>query len=79
MVQVRYGGIANPQAAFDELRPFREKLLRMEQSCRPFGPEFLILSAALKALDTAAYHFTSDPNFFALETQRAKATRDAQP
>jgi hypothetical protein len=67
MVQVRYLGVTQPKAAFDELRPFRDKLLKMEQSCRPFGPDYLILSAVTKALDTAAFHFTSDPTFFSLK------------
>jgi hypothetical protein len=35
----------------------------MEQSHRPFGPDYLILSAVLKALDTADYHFTREPSF----------------
>ncbi len=76
MVQVRYTGIASPKAAFDELRPFREKLLRMEQSYRPFGSDYLILSAVIKALDTAAYHFTFEPDFFALKMPLSKVARD---
>lgn len=78
MVQVRYAGIANPTAAFDELRPLREKLPRMEQSNRPFGPDYLILSAVIKALDTAAFHFMRDPSFYSLDTERAKAARNTK-
>ena len=68
MVQVRYIGITNAAAAFDELRPLRERLIRMQGVCRPFGPDYLILSAVTKALDTAAYHFTREPDFFALKS-----------
>jgi hypothetical protein len=65
MVVVRYLGLANPHREFAELPPFREAILRMEQSHRPFGPDYLILSAVLKALDTADYHFTREPSFYA--------------
>ena len=72
MVQVRRTGIASPKAAFDELRPFRERLIKMQQAFRPFGPDYLILSAITKALDTAAYHFTREPDFFATKPEQSK-------
>ncbi len=72
MVQVRHTGIASPKAAFDELRPLRDHLFKMQQAFRPFGPDYLILSAVTKALDTAAYHFTSEPDFFALRPEQSK-------
>jgi hypothetical protein len=37
----------------------------MMTQCRPFGPDYMILAAAKKALDTAAYHFTREPDFYA--------------
>ena len=43
----------------------------MQRHVRPFGPDYLILSAVTKALDTAAYHFTSEPDFFALKPQQS--------
>ena len=64
MVVVRYTGIINPVDAFKELRPLREKIRAMQGRVRPFGPDYLILSAVTKALDTAAYHFTREPDFF---------------
>ena len=54
MVQVRRTGMPSPAAVFEELRPLRERLIKMQQAYRPFGPDYLILSAVTKALDTAA-------------------------
>jgi hypothetical protein len=65
MNQVRYLGVSDPHKAFEELKPLQRRLIRMMTQCRPFGPDYLILSAAKTALDTAAYHFTRDPNFYA--------------
>ena len=72
MVQVRRVGLTSPKFAFDDLRPFRERLIKMQQAFRPFGPDYLILSAVTKALDTAAYHFTSEPDFFATKPEQSK-------
>ncbi|MEO8115591.1 MAG: hypothetical protein ABI655_14485 [Phenylobacterium sp.] len=65
MVAIRYPGVVEARQAFDALRPYRRELIRLQSRCRPFGPDYLILSAAAKALDTAAYHFTGEPDFFA--------------
>ena len=66
MVRMRYVGTVDPKAAFSELSPLRSKLLAMQNSYRPFGSDDLILAAVVKALDTAAYHFTGDPTFYAM-------------
>jgi hypothetical protein len=58
-----YLGISNPKEAFERLRPFRDELIRMKSQMRPFGPDYLILDAVDKALTTAAYHFTREPDF----------------
>jgi hypothetical protein len=71
MVPVRYTGIANPTQAFAELRPLRQRLIDMQGKLRPFGPDYLILDAVKLALDTAAYHFTREPGFFALKPQQS--------
>lgn len=63
MVPVRCTGITNPTEAFADLRPFREGLIAMQGRVRPFGPDYLILSAVTMALDTAAYYFTREPAF----------------
>ena len=66
MVRMRYVGIIDPKCAFSELSPLRSKLLAIQDSYRPFGLDHLILAAVLKALDTAAYHFTGEPDFYAM-------------
>jgi hypothetical protein len=63
MNQVRYLGVHDPKAAFEALRPLNRGLIRMMTQCRPFGPDYMILAAAKKALDTAAYHFTREPDY----------------
>jgi hypothetical protein len=64
LTQIRYVGVTNPKAVFDELRPYRRARIKMKAGCRPFGPEYLILTAAQEALDTACFHFTRDPTFY---------------
>lgn len=71
MVHMRYPGVSQAKAAFEGLKPFRDELIRMQTRCRPFGPDYLILDAAKKALDTAAYHFTGEPDFYALKPPRS--------
>lgn len=65
MVVVRYMGLLQPKAAFEELRPLHEALIRMQMQYRPFGPDYLVLYAAQQALVEAARHFTGDPDFYA--------------
>jgi hypothetical protein len=71
MVRMRYTGLTDPKAAFEQLKPLRAQLLRMQAQCRPFGSDYLILSAITKAMDTAAYHFTGEPDFFSLRPPRS--------
>ena len=71
MVRISYTGITNPKEAFERLRPFRDELLRMKGKVRPFGPDYLILEAVDKALTTAAYHFTREPDFFSFKPPSA--------
>ena len=70
-MQTRYVGLGDAKAAFGELRALRERMLGMQASVRPFGPDYLVLSAVVKALDTAAYHFTREPDFFALKPDQS--------
>lgn len=72
MVPVRYPGVPDPTQAFAELRPLWARLIAMQTKVRPFGPEYLILDAAKKALDTAAYHFTHEPDFFAAKPEQSR-------
>lgn len=44
----------------------------MQTKVRPFGPEYMILDAVKKALDTAAYHFTREPDFFTAKPEQSR-------
>jgi hypothetical protein len=72
VVVVRRSGIKDPRSVFDELRPYRARLIALEGMCRPFGADFLILHAAQKALDAAAHYFTGDPWFYGLAPEQSK-------
>jgi len=71
VVRVRYTGVSRPKEAFEALRPFHASLIRLQTQCRPFGPDYLVLDVVKKALNTAAYHFTGEPDFFALRPPRS--------
>jgi len=79
MVKINYLGITNPAEAFGALRPFRERLIAMQGRCRPFGADYLILDAVKKALETAAFHFTREPEFFALRPEQSTSGAGATP
>lgn len=64
-MKMSYPGLADPRAAFEALRPFRAAIIEMRCRCRPFHTDYLILDALDKALTTAAFHFTRDPEFYA--------------
>jgi hypothetical protein len=67
MVKMNYVGITDPHRAFADLKPFRDRLIAMQGRLRPFHADYLILGAVQKALDTAAYHFTREPDFYAMK------------
>ena len=69
MTRVRYTGLTDARALFEDLRPLHARLLAMQGRLRPFGSDYLVLEAVLKALTTAAYHFTREPDFYALTTR----------
>lgn len=73
MVRMTYPGISDPKKAFDALRPYRKAILELEMLCRPFGTDYLVLMAAKDALDTAAFHFTRDPTFYAIKMEPSKS------
>ena len=72
MVYVRRKGVADPKPYFERLRGFRDGIVELQNRYRPFGPDFLILEAVKKALDTAAHHFTGDATFVALKPDQSK-------
>lgn len=67
MVQMRYPGLADPLREFEELRPYVTKLREMQRRCRPFGRDYHAIAIAIDGLETAAYHFTRRPHFYAHE------------
>ena len=71
MVHVRRHGLGDPKATFNELRPYRERLIALMGTCRPFQADFLMLHAAQKALDAAAHYFTGDPYFYGLAPEQS--------
>ncbi|HXV00950.1 MAG TPA: hypothetical protein VG166_10670 [Caulobacteraceae bacterium] len=75
VVPVRYTGIPNPGEAFGRLKPFRDEIIRMQGKLRPFATDYLILDALKKALDTAAYHFTREPDFYSMRPEPSRWRR----
>jgi hypothetical protein len=65
MTRQRYIGVSRPMEAFAALRPYRDELVRMKGQCRKASPDYLVLQALEAVLDTAAYHFTRVPDFYA--------------
>lgn len=65
MVRVRYAGVTQARAVFEALRPLHGDLTALQGRCPPSGPDYRVLDAARKALATAAFHFTGEPDFFA--------------
>ena len=79
LAKVGYPGVRNPQAAFAELRPYRERLISLASQCRPFHTDYLMLHAAQTALDACAHYFTKDPQFFARKPEQSKHGGAADP
>ena len=73
MVRRAYLGIGDAKAAFDGLRPYRDRLLELQGRCRPFATDYLMLHTAQVALDAAAHFFTGDPQFFATKPEQSHA------
>jgi hypothetical protein len=71
MARVSYPGVYDPKKAFRDLKPLRDGLIQMKMRCRPFHSDYLVLDAAMKALDTAAYHFTGEPDFYGLKPEQS--------
>ncbi|THD74361.1 MAG: hypothetical protein E7812_18740 [Phenylobacterium sp.] len=54
----------NPRAEFEALKPAFDTIIKLQTTVRPYGPDYIILTAVTKAMGTAAFHFLRDPNFF---------------
>jgi hypothetical protein len=49
------------------LRPYVVRLRDLQRRCKPFGRDYHAIAIAIDALETAAYHFTRRPHFYANE------------
>lgn len=61
------GRLADPAeavAAFQALEPYNAALRRLQFRCRPFGRDYLALDIARQSLETCAFHFTREANFY---------------
>lgn len=65
MTPVRYLGVPDAVREFERLRPYVDQLRRLQRQCKPFGRDYLAIAIALDGLETAAYHFTKRPHFYA--------------
>jgi hypothetical protein len=75
MTRVRYTGLPDPVKAFEELTPFVDRLRQMQMRCKPFGADYLAIAIALDGLQTAAFHFTRRPHFWAAEDRGQSAMK----
>jgi hypothetical protein len=76
---MRYAGIADPDRAFESLRPYRKAIIALMIGCRPFGPDYCILLAAQEALDAAAAYFTGEQDFYSLRPERSVGEHGTPP
>lgn len=67
MAKQSYVGLGEPVREFEALRPYVNQLRKLQQKCKPFGRDYLAIAIAIDGLESAAYHFTRRPHFYALE------------
>ena len=65
MVKLNYVGLTDPVREFEALKPYVNELRKMQQKCKPFGRDYMAIAIALDGLESAAYHFTRRPHFYA--------------
>lgn len=65
MVRVTYVGLGDAVRRFEALQPYVNELRAMQRACKPFGRDYLAIAIAIDGLDSAAYHFTRRPHFYA--------------
>ena len=53
------------EAAFLALKPYFSAIRRLQDFCRPYGPDWCALEIPRQGLCTAAMHFTGKPDFYA--------------
>ena len=68
MVRMTYPGLGDSRATvgtFDALTPHVLMIRALQQKCWPLGPDDMALQIAVDGLESAAYHFTRRPLYFA--------------
>jgi hypothetical protein len=65
MTRLTYTGLQNPVREFELLRPYVDQLRQLQGQCKPFGRDYMAIAIALDGLESAAYHFTRRPHFYA--------------
>lgn len=78
MVQQTYAGIGDPIRVFEDLIPYARRLRELQRRCKPFGRDYHALAIAIDGLESAAYHFTRRPHFYATDTTATLATSGGQ-
>lgn len=63
--------------AFEALRPYARQLRNLQARCRPFGRDWQALNIALQGLETAAFHFTGNADFYGSRGDSAGPVRQA--
>ena len=67
MVRQTYIGIGDAVRVFEDLTPYARRLRELQSRCKPFGRDYHALAIAIEGLESAAYHFTRRPHFYAAE------------
>lgn len=67
MVRQTYIGIGDAVRVFEDLTPYARRLRELQGRCKPFGRDYHALAIAIEGLESAAYHFTRRPHFYATE------------
>ncbi len=62
---------APARAAFDRLRPFHSRIVRLQSCCRPFAGDYMVLDAVKQRLVAAATEMLAEPDFFSLRPPRS--------
>lgn len=65
-------------AAFEALTPYVEQLRRLQSRCRPFGRDWAALDIAKQSLESAAFHFTREANFYGAKSDSAGPLRPSR-
>lgn len=73
----RLGDRAEVIAVFQALTPYADQLRKLQGRCRPFGRDYLALDIAKQSLESTAFHFTREANFYGARGDSAGPTRPA--